>query len=202
MITKTVSTLASFISLALLFVFCDRTALFAILCATALHELGHIAAAKILRIKISCFSVDLLGARLDTEHSSMSYSDEIILSASGAFINILTVLFFRGCSLPFLVHLRTSSFGLAFLNLLPVESFDGGHILYCSLAKFTNVSTVTKILRVFSFLCIFMLWCVSVYFLIRFSDSLSLFVFSTSLFNRLFCQNNEIYGEKASIKKK
>ena len=178
--------LPTVLSLVLLFIFTDRVALTAVITATLLHELGHIAMALLLRIKISCFSADLLGARLDTGHTVLSYSDEILLSASGPFINILSVISFHRIALPFFEHFVTASLGLALLNLLPIESFDGGRILYCTLSSFFGSSKAAPVLRVLSFLCLFMLWCISVYFLIRASDSLSLFFFSVSLFNRLF----------------
>lgn len=174
------------LSLALLFVFTDRTVLCAVILSTVFHEVGHILAAFLLKIKINCFSVDLLGARLDTERTLLSYTDEIILSASGPFINILSVIAFHGTSLPFFVHFTVSSLSLAILNLLPIETFDGGRILYCLTAKLSSSDKAAVLLRAMSFVFLFILWCVSVYFLIKNASSLSLFTFSLTLFNRLF----------------
>ena len=179
------------LSLALLFIFTDKIMLFAVISATVIHELGHIFGAMLTKIKITRFSVDLLGARLETGRTLISYTDEIILSAAGPFFNILSVIAFRGVTLPFFVHFVAASLSLAVLNLLPIETFDGGRILYCLLSKLSSNDSAAVLLRAMSFICLFALWCVSVYFLIRSSSSLSLFTFSLTLFNRLFLPNKE-----------
>ncbi len=179
------------LSLALLFIFTDKVMLCAVISATLIHELGHVLGAILTKIKITRFSVDLLGARLDTGRALISYTDEIILSAAGPFFNILSAIAFYGVSLPFFEYFTTASLSLAVLNLLPIETFDGGRILYCFLSKISSNDSAALLLRALSLICLFILWCVSAYFLIRSSSSLSLFMFSLTLFNRLFLPNKE-----------
>ncbi len=169
---------------------------FIALFAAALHELGHIAAAKARGIRLESLSLDLLGARLTTGTRLCSYRDEIILCAAGPFVN----LFFSSASLllanfifkqdpvvfEYLSFFAASSAALGFLNLLPIKSFDGGRILLCLLCRPFGIYISEKIIELLSFLCCFALWGFSVYLLMRAGISLSLFVFSVSLFSRIF----------------
>ena len=177
--------------LVLLFFFTDKVMLCAVISATIVHELGHVLGAILTKIKISRFSVDFLGARIDTGHALISYTDEIILSAAGPFFNIISSIAFYNSTIPFFAYFTSASFSLACLNLLPIETFDGGRVLYCFLSKILSNDSAALLIRALSFICLFVLWCISVYFLIRSSSSLSLFVFSLSIFNRLFLTNKE-----------
>ena len=69
---------------------------------------------------------------------------------------------------------------------LPVKGFDGGRSFSCLLLSKFSPRTVATILDTTSFFCIFILWSASVYFIMRAGAYLSLFVFSASLFARMF----------------
>ena len=164
------------------------------LSAAALHELGHICAAKLTGIHLSSLSLDLLGARLTTERRLSSYKNEIILCAAGPTTNFLCSLaalsvghfISNGQIKEFVNFFAASSAALGILNLLPIKSFDGGRILDCALTRFFGIYVASKIISVLSFLCCFSLWSLSVYLMMRSGSSLSLFVFSISLFSRIF----------------
>ena len=171
----------------------DTLPLLAVFSAAALHELGHILAAKALGIKFSEFTLSLLGARLNTESKLISYGSEIILAAAGPAVNLFCFAAFLPQALnanegsgAFFSYFTAASLLLGFLNLLPIISFDGGRIVCSSISFFADSYTASKVLKILSFFCLFMLWGSSVYLLIKASASLSLFVFSVSLFARLF----------------
>ncbi|MBQ4070913.1 MAG: hypothetical protein IJD51_00665 [Clostridia bacterium] len=100
------------------------------LIAAAIHECGHIIAARALgRGDTGAPRATLDGFKIDTG-ATMSYRDEAIIAAAGPFCNLLTAL----VSLPF-CH---SGYALTFLlinllsaisNLLPLTSYDGGRII-------------------------------------------------------------------------
>lgn len=164
---------------------------FIALFAAALHELGHILAAKICKIELTSLSLDLFGARIDTGMRLCSYRDEIILCLSGPLVNILfSVVAFSISHYVFeneyIVFFAAASLALGALNLLPIKSFDGGRILTCLLDRILNIYTSERILTLLSFMCCFSLWCFSVYLMITVGSSLSLFVFSVSLFSKIF----------------
>lgn len=168
------------------------TVLTAIVLAAVLHELGHIAAACILKIDFEEFSLSLLGARLKMGSRLISYRDEILLAASGPFINIISFIAFypqtswAGWLGEFFAYFTAASLFLGCLNLLPISTFDGGRILYTSVAAKASPALASNILRGLSFVCLFGLWCISSYLLIKTGNSLSLFVFSITLFARIF----------------
>lgn len=163
--------------------------------AAALHELGHIAAAKITSIHLNSLSLDLLGARLTTDRRLSSYKDEIILCTAGPLVNfvisatVFLILPYVNKTSAFYEYIRffaTASAALGILNLLPIKSFDGGRILECILCGFSGERPALLTLRILSFISCFSLWCLSVYLIIKTGNSLSLFIFSISLFSRIF----------------
>ncbi len=166
------------------------TEFFAAMTAAALHEFGHIAAARLIGVKLSGMSLDLLGARLDTGKKLISYGDELRLAAAGPFVNLVCFVAVYPLTLtaptPFVNTFAAASAGLCLLNLLPIESFDGGRILSCIISMTSDPDRAGRTVRALSFFCIFALWSVSVYLLLRTGSSLSLFVFSAALFARLF----------------
>jgi len=170
----------------------DTVPLLAVFSSAALHELGHIAAARSLGVRFSEFSLSLLGARLNTETKLISYRSEIILAAAGPSVNLAVFLIFfpqnslGGAIGEFFSYLTASSLALGFLNLLPITTFDGGRILYSLVSLAKDPETASKLLRSLSFCCLFIMWSMSVYLLIKTGASLSLFVFSLTLFARFF----------------
>jgi Zn-dependent protease len=160
----------------------------ACLSAAAIHELGHIAAAKLLSINLSELRIDVLGARLGTCGRLCSYPALITLCLAGPAINFLCFVI----ALPFcnrvewLHEFGLSSLSLGLMNLIPVEGFDGGRILHALLSLALPVSAVEKIGSILGFFSLLCIWLLSVWLLLRTGTSLTLFVFSCCLFAMLF----------------
>ena len=161
----------------------------AALLAAALHELGHVCAAKICAIPLRELKLGIFGAALSTDTALYSYKKEIFLAAAGPLSNIVsTVILYpllkssEGFGQMFLA----ASLFLAILNLLPISDFDGERILRCILCEIFSPKTASTLCRILSFICVLSLWMLSVYLLLRRSASLSLFIFSLSLFSKIF----------------
>ena len=158
------------------------------LCAAAIHEFGHIIAAKLLSIDLTHMRLDVLGARLNTTGRLYAYSEMTMLCFAGPLINFLCF----ALSFPFsgtafwLAEFSLSSLSLGLLNLLPIDGFDGGRILHGLLCRFLPLRVAERMILVLSFCCIFLLWAISVWLLLRTGSSLTLFVFSCCLFCMLF----------------
>lgn len=167
---------------------------YAVICliAAAIHELGHIIAARLCKIRLEEFSLGMLGARLKTCERVYSYKKEIILCFCGPLFNFISAgVVYSVCKIYGFTSENISVFilyslVLGTLNLLPVKSFDGGRIFESLALLFISPTTADAILNALSFLCVFTLWCTSVYFLLIYSSSLCLFTFSVSLFCKLF----------------
>ncbi len=165
-------------------------AMFATLLAATLHELGHIIAAHFSHIDFQELKLGLFGAGFAIPSGKqISYPKEILISAAGPVVNLILVL-------PFLIYgkLPENEFYSAFLlsclllgclNLLPIKDFDGGRIFRCLLCLVLSETKTYHILNITSFFCVFTLWICSVYLLMKFSSSLSLFIFSCQLFCKI-----------------
>lgn len=179
---------ATFIILFCMIATTPLTPLTACLCAAGIHELGHIAAAKLLSINLSEIRLDVLGARLATSGRLCSYPAMALLCLAGPLVNFLCFTL----SLPFsdqakwLHEFCLSSLSLGVMNLIPIEGFDGGRILHGLLCKILPLDVAERVCRVLSFCSIFALWLLSVWVLLRTGSSLTLFVFSCMLFGMLF----------------
>ncbi len=162
----------------------------AALFAATLHELGHILMAALCKIRLKTCKIGLYGAGICPDGNCLySYGKELLLCLGGPLVNLTSFAILvrhpaeQG---SFLYCFLFSSLILGVMNLLPIKDFDGGRILSALLSLRFTPTSADRILKVCSFTCIFLLWCFSVYLLLRFSASLSLFIFSISLFCRIF----------------
>ena len=166
--------------------------IFVLFLAAAIHELGHLLVAKILKIRLNELNIGIFGAGLSCDTSAISYSYEIFLCLGGPLINFLCatvcVLFFREHLFynDFLKNFVISSLSLGTLNILPIKSFDGGRIFYAFVSKMFSTKVADNSQSVISFALIFTMWSFSIFLLLKYSFSLSLFVFSLSLFVKIF----------------
>ena len=175
--------------------------------AAVLHELGHILAAKLMKFDIKEIRFEFSGVRICTDTSLTSYKKEIILAAAGPVVNILVFVIsvFIWCidygaeEELFLAANRflslgngnfeegfaffaLSSFVQALGNLLPVESFDGGRILYCAIAEIRSEKIAQRVLEMSSALSAFILWTVALYLMLKVSSGLGMYVFAACIF--------------------
>ena len=161
-------------------------------CAVIIHEAGHLLMASVLKLPINCIKLDIFGAYIETSSLACSYKKEAALCLAGPLANLVSIL-------PALLMSKSLDTGyfivlsvaFALINLLPAEDFDGGRILFSILVSFCSFKTSHSIITLLSFVCIFALWSISVYFLMRTGAYLSLFIFSGALFAKLFVLDEE-----------
>lgn len=160
----------------------------AALLAATLHELGHIAAAKLLRVGLCEMRLGIFGASLSTDSPLSSYRSERILALSGPSINLVCAALGGALRVQneFFEYFISASLFLALFNLAPISDFDGGRVLYSLIAEHLTPNAAARVMSVLSFAILFSLWCLSVYLMLRLGASLSLFVFSSALFCKIF----------------
>lgn len=162
--------------------------------AAILHELGHITVGHLRNAPLSELKLGIFGASLSTSREISSYKDEITVALAGPAVNFILTAFmlpFRSQLGDFGQMLLASSLFLGLLNLLPISDFDGGRALFCFIAMKGSLSCAQRVLKISSFLFVFALWSLSVYLILRLGASLSLFVFSASLFCKIFIADND-----------
>ena len=183
-----------FLILCIMLVFQPVGIVFASIGGAVLHESGHLIAAVILGIPLRSLDIGTFGASLKIRGSLISYPKEFLLCAAGPamnFISALAAIAFsehRGYSSECIEWFVSISLMLGLLNLIPAEGFDGGRMLSAVLSSLFGPRSSEKVISVTTFLSILLLWMLSVYLLIRYGTSLSLFVFTVSLFYRLFVE--------------
>ncbi len=107
--------------------------------AAALHELGHILAAAICKVRICRFDVELWGGKIQYE-GFVGYKQELCIALGGIALNVLTAPL--GLCPLFGLYGRLffySSLCYAAVNMLPAESLDGGVALSCILRMKTDM---------------------------------------------------------------
>lgn len=202
----------------------DRTEIFVLYAlSAALHECGHLLAARILGIKIREVRFDFSGIRICTEEKLTSYRNEFLLAAAGPIVNYVVITVIAAfCSLygvsiteatescvSFLFEGRYSHMGaLCFvalssflqlgINLLPIRTFDGGRMTYCLSAVLFGERRAEQILDVFSGFSAFVLWTVALYLMLRISSGLGIYVFSVCLFLSTLKKSDLYKGQKRS----
>ena len=175
------------LALATLALFGDPKNFFSVFVAVAIHELGHIFLAKLCKINMREMRLGIFGASLQPREGLMSYKEEIFICLGGPLLNFLSViptviLFDSYITKTFIM----TSIALGVINLLPISGFDGGRIFSALAHTLFRCRTAERISSVLSFIIIFTLWCFSVYLMFKISASISLFVFSLSLFAKIF----------------
>ena len=158
------------------------------LLAAALHEVGHLLAAHFLKIPIRAMRFDLLGARIDVKGRILSYGEEWLLCMSGPLFSLLFSLIgsFFWSHTKLAIAFSCASLLLGLLNLLPIQTFDGGRMLECALLSFTTPKKTGASLRGCTFLFLWLLWAFSAYLMIKIADGISLFFFTLTLLARFF----------------
>ncbi len=144
------------------------------LCAVIFHEMGHIITAVFLGEKIKSMTLDVLGARIYLGGSVVSYRNEGLIAAFGPAVNfILGILFLR-----MLPNFSQLSFALGFLNLLPIDGFDGYRIISSLSYALFGEGRAVGILHAISFVFVFLTWLFSAYMMLIHSSGFSLFLIS------------------------
>ena len=167
----------------------DHThAVVGILLAAAVHEAGHLLAARLLNIPLGELRLDLLGAQLTVDGRLLSYGEEWALCAAGPVFSLLLAAMLSPLwhLAAFWQEISCASLLLGLLNLLPIRNFDGGRMLSATLSLFFGEKLADRVLWGCSVVAVLFLWSLAVYFLLRAGNGISLLFFSMSLFLRFF----------------
>ena len=101
-----------------------------------LHELGHITAMVFCREKIESLSFHPFGISMKlSNHSALSFGQELFVLISGCAVNLIIALFFIGSEISYI------NIGILLFNILPIANLDGGRIMRVILTHFFGERT-------------------------------------------------------------
>ncbi len=161
----------------------------ATLLAALFHELGHLAAAKILGVRMALMEIDIFGAKLYPAGLLPTFGTELCLAAAGPLFSLLLSAFLAPYTGMFASSLALASLSLGLFNLLPIEEFDGGRMLHATLSCFLEDALAHRVLSGATYLSLLFLFCLSSCLLLRYGQNLSLAVLTATLFAKFFLNN-------------
>ncbi|MBQ2988385.1 MAG: hypothetical protein IKM00_09715 [Clostridia bacterium] len=159
-----------------------RAYAFAVLSSVFLHELGHTAAALLLRKKPLAVRIMPTGINILLPPAS-SYTEEFLIAAAGPLMNFLYALI---CVLlPYGVGgtVRDVSLLLGTLNMLPLAPLDGGRILSALLTPLFGTEPCRLISDFFSLVLLALLWVLALFIFFYSGVNCALLLFCSYLFS-------------------
>lgn len=123
-----------------------------------LHELSHIAAARLCGIKTDVFSASVMGFSAAIQIESCSKKELLFIYSAGPLLNLLA--YFAALMLgktlsgdqSFIRLLSTSNLLLGLFNLLPVLPLDGGRLMFELLSGAMGAKAAGRAIRKFAWL--------------------------------------------------
>ena len=119
--------------------------------ACAAHELGHIAAIRLLGGGIKGMRLTAVGAELMLERP-LGYWQEGLSALAGPGTNLVLAL--SCCNLERGLTFAGLNLALALFNLLPVGRLDGGRALHCTLALMVGPGAADQVMACLEHLCV------------------------------------------------
>lgn len=119
-----------------------------LLCAF-IHECGHLLmmlffSKKPKSIKLRVFDIAIEG------NSNISDFEDVFITLAGPLTNLIFAVLFYFFSIPLCICNIT----LCVFNLLPIDTFDGGHAVYIMLMRKLQEKTVCLLLKIFTFIAL------------------------------------------------
>lgn len=131
------------------------------LLACALHELGHYWTARALGVRVSRLRLTAAGAEMAVD-GTMPYGVEMVVVLAGPGVNLLLALLF--CRLPGGQLFAGLNLVLAWFNLIPIRTLDGGRFLRGLLSVWTSLETADCVIRWLNRIFIGLFLCFGLFF--------------------------------------
>lgn len=156
---------------------------FILILCYGIHELGHLLFATLLGAKMKKIRVGAFHLSLSYDCTQIGYGKELFICLGGIIFNIIATILVLPFSniIPNVNFFIACNLSLALMNLYPVSILDGGGALKSLLMIITNESRAEKISRGVSVFAIILMWLVSIYLQLVFSNNISLLFISILL---------------------
>lgn len=156
------------------------------LSSALLHELGHILVMILVghkpsKITFNVFDIDIK----DNSRNNRDYKEDIFILLGGPTANFLIVavlwVLYVNCKNEDILILITENLFLGIFNIMPIESLDGGQILYIYLSNKLQQDKALMVLELISFLVLLPLAAIGFYILLVSKYNYSLLLLSCYL---------------------
>ncbi len=157
------------------------------LAAALLHECGHFLTILACGRRVHSVTVSPFGFDIRCERGLYSYHSDLLVCLGGVGANLLAVLVcLPHTEYPAVLLFLVSNLLLAAVNLLPIETLDGGCALAAVLTPALAPERAARILRFLSLCGVFFLWLAACDYLLLTGYHFSLFCMAIYLFVSLF----------------
>ncbi len=124
--------------------------------AAFMHELGHIITMSILNTKTNNIKLSVFDININDDFKfKRTLPKELIVILSGIIVNIVLCLIsykvYKATNISAFYSFYMVNMALAFFNILPVDSLDGGNAVFIILLKFFSFEKSEKYLDIISF---------------------------------------------------
>ena len=113
---------------------------------SALHETGHILALLFYGRKPKNIIFGFSGIRIETDSANLSYRQECFVALCGPLVNLIFIIFFLITDISQTALVINT--GLFIVNMMPVNSLDGGRFICSLLSVFFDEKRVTFIMNI------------------------------------------------------
>ena len=133
----------------------DRTGVAGVgLIAALLHESGHLFAMCWFHMPPQAVKIHLFGVDMELGSLQRSYQQDIVISLAGPIMNAICFLFFGWMATllqhPYPFALSISNLLLFLFHSLPINSLDGGQVVYAILCRRVGAVQASKTVLVIS----------------------------------------------------
>lgn len=145
--------------LTLMMALCQESIVLMCVCASVMHELGHLLFMKLFAERIISIDFGAFGVRIERRSiANLSYKKECIIALGGIIVNL--VLAFPAIMYYYFMKSQTAlmfsliNLFIALFNCIPLNILDMGRALRCLLMLKYDEARTDKKLRVLSLICV------------------------------------------------
>lgn len=181
--------------LLLAYLFADIKQVVFMYCMAFLHEMGHLFSAKKLGYKIKNITVLPFGITVKLKNMLFDdWKEEILVAASGPFVNVILALFFYIIKKSYQLDLDfyiIANLCMAIINLVPIMPMDGGRIFTGFLSSKLGEARAFKFSMSLSKVLIYIMLILGVVFLRKTGYNFSIATICMFLFCNMFFEQGK-----------
>ncbi len=154
-------------AIAMFLLFADVRMIIEVAAAVILHELGHLAAMKVLGVAVESVIVEPVGIRILYRDEFVPYAFDAVIAASGPLASLYAAIF---TAIPSRIGLTDSlvmfsglNLMYCIVNLMPITALDGGRIVYSIISSLFSPMTADRVAMCLNIVCLVLMSILGIY---------------------------------------